>query len=154
MLLTRTSPRERRALQICILLAAAPAVVSGAWEALQGLGETSAWAGNHQRYLGGLLLAIGLSFWSTVPSIEDKTTRLRLLVLLVFIGGLCRLIGLTLGDPPTPGIVAALIMELAVAPLLCLWQARVAGVYNPVQALTERGGIPWPPRWRSSASAD
>ena len=131
MLLTSSAPRKRLALQICILLAAAPAVVSGGWEVLQGLGETSAWAGNHQRYLGGLLLAIGLGFWSTVPHVEDKTPRLRLLVSVVFIGGLCRLAGLALGDPPTSGIVAALIMELAVAPLLCLWQARVAGIHNP-----------------------
>ena len=154
MLLTQASAQERLALQICISLAAAPAVAGGLWDVLHGLGEASAWVANHQRYLAGLLLAIGLGFWSTVPSIENKTARLQVLVSLVFIGGLCRLLGLVLGDTPTPLIAGALVLELVVAPLLCLWQARVAGVYNPVQALTERGGNPWPPRWRSSASAD
>ena len=154
MLLTKISHRERLTLQICISIAATPAVVGGSWDVLLGLGEVSGWASNHQRYLGGLLLAIGLGFCSTVPNIEGKTSRLRLLASLVFLGGLCRLLGLGLGDPPSSSILAALVMELVVAPLLCLWQARVAGVYTPLQALAERGGSPWPPRWQSSANAD
>jgi hypothetical protein len=30
---------------------------------------------SHLRYLSGLLLGIGLCFWSTVPRIEAKTAR-------------------------------------------------------------------------------
>ncbi|MFI5001110.1 MAG: DUF4345 domain-containing protein [Reyranellales bacterium] len=154
MLLTRTSSRERLALQICVSLAAAVPVTAGLWDVAHGHAGADPWAVNHHRYLSGLLLAIGLGFWSAVPHIENKMQRLRLLTLLVFAGGLSRLLGLALGDPPTPFIVAALAMELLVAPLLCLWQGRVAGVYNPVSFIGQRGESPWPPRWQSSASAD
>ena len=35
-------------------------------------------------------------FWSTIPGIESKAGRFRLLTLIVFVGGLGRLIGLLL----------------------------------------------------------
>ena len=83
------------------------------------------WDDNHHRYLSGLLLAIGLGYWSAVPMIEKMATRLRLLTALVAIGGLARLSGLVLGDMPTLPVASALAMELLAAPLLCLWQARI-----------------------------
>jgi hypothetical protein len=81
---------------------------------------------SHFRYLSGLLLAIGLLFWSTVPGIEDKTNRFRILTLIVFVGGLSRLFGLLMTGQPGLGTMGGLTMELVVTPLLCLWQARVA----------------------------
>ncbi|MEZ0170256.1 hypothetical protein [Microvirga sp. TS319] len=39
-------------------------------------------AESHFRFLSDLLLGIGLCFWSTLPPIEDKTRRFRLLTLL------------------------------------------------------------------------
>jgi hypothetical protein len=48
---------------------------------------------HHERYLSGLLLAVGFAFWSTLSDIEHKTGQFRLLTGLVVIGGLCRLIG-------------------------------------------------------------
>ena len=45
---------------------------------------------SHFRYLSGLLLGIGLAFWSTIRSIERNAARFRLLTLIVFIGGLAR----------------------------------------------------------------
>jgi hypothetical protein len=83
------------------------------------------WADNHHRYLSGLLLAIGLGYWSTLSRIETMGPRLRLLTSLVVIGGGARLVGLALGDAATAEVWAALAMELVVAPLLCLWQMRV-----------------------------
>lgn len=86
---------------------------------------------NHHRYLSGLLLAIGLGYWSTVPRIERMGTRLRLLTALVVIGGGARLAGLALGDVLTAEIGMALTMELGVPPLLCLWQTRVMATESP-----------------------
>ncbi len=81
---------------------------------------------SHVRYLSGLLLAIGLGFWSTIPSIERRSARFRLLTALVVAGGLGRLLGVLVdGVPPAP-MLGGLAMELAVTPLLCVWQARVA----------------------------
>ncbi len=81
---------------------------------------------SHFRYLSGLLLAVGIGFWSTIPSIERRSARFRLLTALVVAGGLGRLLGVLLdGLPPAP-MLGGLGMELVVTPLLCAWQARIA----------------------------
>jgi len=81
---------------------------------------------SHLRYLSGLLLAVGLGFWSTIPRIETRTARFRLLTAIVVAGGLGRLYGLLVeGLPPAP-MLFGLAMELGVTPLLCWWQGRVA----------------------------
>jgi hypothetical protein len=86
-------------------------------------------AESHFRFLSGLLLGIGLCFWSTLPAIEAKTNRFRLLTLLIVIGGLGRLVGLGLTGLPSLFMIGGLIMELIVTPVLCLWQTRVANRY-------------------------
>jgi len=121
---------ERRALQIAILLAGCVPVLAGGAGVWHGAAAFGPWPGasadSHVRYLSGLLLAIGLIYWGLVPSIERRGDAVRLLTLIVFVGGLARLAGvLFVGDPGA--MRWALIMELGVAPLLCLWQARIAG---------------------------
>jgi hypothetical protein len=74
---------------------------------------------SHLRYLSGLLLAIGLGFWSTIPRIEQQTARFRLLTAIVLYGVTAE------GLPPAP-MLFGLAMELGVTPLLCWWQGRVA----------------------------
>jgi hypothetical protein len=117
---------HRNALRVCVALAAVVPVAGGLLGAVQSLGGESAWSADHYRYLSGLLLAIGLGFWSTVPQIERHAQRFRLLTGLVVIGGLCRLLGVVLGDPLTPAVAAALALELLATPLLCLWQAQIS----------------------------
>ncbi|RVT92282.1 DUF4345 domain-containing protein [Rhodovarius crocodyli] len=92
-----------------------------------GLDVGGADAGSHFRYLSGLLLAIGLGFWSCIPGIERRGRRFALLTGLVVLGGLARLGGLAADGVPSAPMAAALVMELAVTPLLCLWQRRLAG---------------------------
>jgi len=48
---------------------------------------------------------------------------------IVFIGGLARLLGLMLTGVPSLTMLGGLAMELVVTPLLCLWQTRVANRY-------------------------
>jgi len=120
---------ERRALQGVILLAACVPVFAGLAGAVLGAAAFGGWPGrgadSHVRYLSGLLLAIGLLYWSFVPAIERRTGVIRLLTAIVVCGGLARLAGVFIaGDPGN--MRWALIMELFVAPALCLWQARVA----------------------------
>jgi hypothetical protein len=94
-------------------------------------------AESHFRYLSGLNLGIGLLFWSTVPGIEDKTGRFRLLTLLIVIGGLSRLAGLILTGLPSLLMLAGLVVELLAATILCLWQMRVANRYAEEEGVAD-----------------
>ena len=133
--------RERKLLQQAIAIVATIPVAAGLYGVLFGQALTgdavSISAESHFRYLSGLLLGIGLCFWSTLPSIEIRTGRFRLLTLLVVIGGLGRLIGLGLTGLPSFFMIGGLFVELIVAPLLCLWQTRVANRYAEEYGVAE-----------------
>jgi hypothetical protein len=82
---------------------------------------------SHARYLCGLLLGIGLAFWSMVPAIERHGARFRLLAAIVVLGGLGRFASLAVaGEPLAPMLLGGLARELVVTPLLAVWQARLA----------------------------
>jgi hypothetical protein len=125
---------ERRLLQLAValgcvvpLLAGGSGMIEGP-AFLRGVGsDVPADLDSHFRYLSGLLFAIGIAFATCIPGIERKTARFRLLALLVFMGGLGRLLGLVSSGVPGTGHVFGLAMELGTVPLLVLWQARVAG---------------------------
>ena len=122
---------ERRLLQAAVAVAACVPVFGGLAGALMGAPMFEASAADatsldsHLRYLSGLLLGIGLTFWSLVPKIERAGAAFRLLTLLVVAGGLARLTGLVFTGRPSAVMLFALVMELVVTPLLCLWQARL-----------------------------
>jgi Domain of unknown function (DUF4345) len=81
---------------------------------------------SHFRYLSGLLFAIGLAFWATIPDIEHRGKFFRLLTAIVFIGGLSRLWSLGAVGIPDGRMIFGLIMELVVTPALAFWQYWVA----------------------------
>ena len=128
---------ERRLLQLAVALGCVVPLLAGGAGILHGPGMLREVGGrapadldSHFRYLSGLLLAVGLAFASCIPGIERKTARFRLLALLVFIGGLGRLVSyLAIGTPGT-GHVFGLGMELVAVPLLVLWQARVGAAWT------------------------
>jgi hypothetical protein len=95
-------------------------VVLGA--AMTGDGAASADLDSHVRYLSGLLLAIGLVYWSCIPRIEAQRGRFLLLTLTVVAGGLGRLYGVVAHGQPGLPMLLALVMELGITPALCLWQ--------------------------------
>jgi len=122
---------ERRLLQGVIAVAGLVPVGAGlagvfVGPAFLGVGDPPLDLSSHLAYLSGLLLAIGLGFWSCVPRIEERTARVRLLTLMVVTGGLCRLASLVLAGAPSAGHLFGLVMELGVTPAVALWQARVA----------------------------
>ena len=133
--------RERKLLQQTVAILATIPVAAGLYGVLFGQALTgevvSISAESHFRFLSGLLLGIGLCFWSTLPGIEEKTNRFRLLTLLVVIGGLGRLIGLVLTGLPSFFMVGGLVLELIVTPVLCLWQTRVANRYAEEYGVAE-----------------
>jgi len=126
------SGTEKRLLQVAIAvfsLVPIGAGLAGAWFGPEGAGAPVS-LDSHFRYLSGLLLGVGLAFWSTIPSVERHTGRVRLLTLIVVIGGLARLWSLaTVGIPSLP-MLGGLTMELIVTPLVCLWQSRVAKAFH------------------------
>lgn len=131
---------ERRLLQVAVALggivpfgAGLAGVLLGAGMVPDGLAAGIS-LDSHVRYLSGLLFAIGLAFWATIPRIEAYTPRFRLLTFIVFVGGLARLFGLARGVP-SGGMLFGLGMELVVTPLLCLWQGRVARRMAPASRL-------------------
>ncbi len=124
-----------RALQIAVALGGLVPVSAGLAGVVLGPGLAGADGAaidldSHFRYLSGLLLGIGLAFWSTIPEIERKGTIFRLLTAIVFIGGLARLLGAFMHGLPGYPMMFGLGMELVVTPLLCLWQARLAPLRN------------------------
>ena len=118
---------ERRLLQAAVAVAACVPIGGGLAGVVRGAPADAAAFDSHYRYLSGLLLAIGLTFWSLIPRIEANGRTFRVLTAIVVTGGLARLWALVQrGDPGVMGL--ALVMELIVTPALCLWQARQARV--------------------------
>ncbi len=119
------------ALQVVIAVLALVPIGAGLAGVLSGLGflgdgAAPMAADSHVRYLSGLLLAVGLLFWSTIPRIEHQARRVRLLTFIVFVGGLGRLFGVLTVGLPDPAMLFGLGMELVVTPLICLWQSSIA----------------------------
>jgi hypothetical protein len=133
--------RSRRLLQQAVAVAALVPVGAGLFGVLFGTAMTgdltSVSADSHFRYLSGLLLGVGLCFWSCIPNIEEKTTFFRFLTLIVVIGGLSRLLGLWLTGVPSLAMLGGMFMELIVTPVLCLWQTRVANRYAELEGVAD-----------------
>lgn len=122
---------EIKVLQVVVAVLALVPIVAGLAGAVFGIGvfgpavSLGPDADSTGRYLSGLLLAIGLAFWSTVPAIEAQGVRFRLLTLLVFTGGMARLIGVLLVGLASPVMLFGLVMELFVTPGLAFWRERL-----------------------------
>ena len=122
---------ERRLLQLAVALGCLVPIVAGAAGILLGprlLGPGAVGSGDldsHFRYLSGLLLAIGIGYATTIPRIESRGTRFQWLTFCVVVGGAGRLVSLVTIGHPSSTTLAALAMELIVAPALALWRHRI-----------------------------
>lgn len=111
-------------LQAAVLIAGCVPVAAGLAGALGGIAVFGTSSASHVRYLSGLLLGIGLTFWAFVPTIERRGAVFRALALIVVVGGLARLGGV-IETGLSAKIAFPLAMELGVTPLLALWRERV-----------------------------
>lgn len=132
--------RERTLLQGVVAVACLVPILTGIDGVLRGAamlraGPVPADLDSHFRYLSGIFLMLGLAFASTIPAIESRGPRFRLLGAMVVTGGLARLLSWATVGEPSVAHQLGLVMELGVVPLLMLWQARVA-------ARAGSGGIP------------
>lgn len=77
------------------------------------------------RFFGGLWLVLGLAIYWLIPRIEKETSLFRTLWLMIFVGGIGRLISmLFLGLPPLP-FIGFTVLEIVGAPVFIAWQARL-----------------------------
>jgi hypothetical protein len=123
---------ERKLLQIALALAGL--VVGGFGLAGVFFGATfTEFSGNvtmdsYIRFLKGMLLAIGLIYWSSIPQVERHSERISLVTFIVVVGAVPRLMAVIGHGVPTIGIMVGLAGELIAAPLLWVWQRRVANL--------------------------
>jgi hypothetical protein len=121
---------QRRLLQFVVAIAGLVPVGAGMAGAVAGprfYGLTGDLAAiSHGRYLSGLLLGIGLAFWTCIPTIETRGARFSVLAAIVFLGGCARLLGAIADDDlSNTQIVLALTMETIVTPGIWFWRRHV-----------------------------
>jgi hypothetical protein len=124
---------EKRLLQIAVAVAGLVPVAAGALGSLRPelLIAGPPHALTHGAYLSGLLLGLGLAFWSLVPTIERQGRVFGLLTGLVVLGGLARAFTAARLGAWNLSVVLPLVMELGVTPALWLWQRRVSSLLRP-----------------------
>lgn len=126
---------EKRVLQAVVAVACLVPLSAGSNGVLRGAewlnhAPVAVDLDSHFRYISGIFLGVGVAFVSCIPTIEDKGARLRMLVAFVVLGGLARLLSLAQVGVPDLGMRFGLVMELAVTPLLALWQWRFGQRYR------------------------
>jgi hypothetical protein len=122
---------ERMLLQIAFALAGLVLIVFG----LAGVFFGASFAdlsGNVEmdsyfRFLKGMLLGIGLIYWSSIPDIARHGERISVVTFILVLGAVPRLIAVIAHGVPTIGILVGLAGELIFAPLLWLWHQHVTG---------------------------
>jgi len=76
------------------------------------------------RYFSGVWLGLGIIVFWIIPNIERHTFMLRSICLMIFLGGVGRLISLFLIGNPSSLFVVFTILEL-VFPLFSIWQYQI-----------------------------
>ena len=93
-------------------------------EALAG-GPVSAALDSQFRYLSVFYLALTFLIWWMLPNIERHKVPVRILIGVIFLGGLARAYSLMQLGHPGPDLFAGMIIELALI-IVIPWQALVA----------------------------
>src|SRR3954451_18990459 len=78
------------------------------------------------RFYKGMLLAIGLIYWSCIPEIERRGERISLVTLILVCGAASRLMAVIGHGVANVGILLSLMTGLILVPLLWLWQRHIA----------------------------
>ena len=121
---------ERKLLQIAVAVAGLAGVMLGVAGVLFGTMHADLSADvvldSYVRFGKGVLLAIGLIYWSCLPQIERRGDRITLVTFILVLGTVSRLVSVIGHGVPTLGIVLNLVAGLILVPLLWGWQRHVA----------------------------
>lgn len=80
---------------------------------------------NHVRFLGGLFGAMGIFLVFATTNLTRYQSRLQLVFIFIFIGGVARFTSLRPDIVFSPDIIASAITELVLMPILYVWLPRV-----------------------------
>lgn len=80
---------------------------------------------SNMRFLGGVWLGLGLSVWWLVPRIATETALFRAAWLMIFLGGVGRLVSLLAVGTPMLPFVGFTVLEIVGAPLFVWWQSKL-----------------------------
>lgn len=125
---------NRRNLQIATALLALVPILTGLI-GLTGLSDPlyaalslprDATLDSNLRFYSGVWLGVGCAAAWTVPRIERETTLYRALWLMIFLGGVGRMLSLAIAGMPLAPFVGFTALEIVGAPFFVWWQRRVA----------------------------
>ncbi|WDD91079.1 DUF4345 domain-containing protein [Burkholderia sp. FERM BP-3421] len=127
---------SKRALQVATAILAAVPTITGVLGMLgvndplyASLGvqvPADATLDSNLRFYAGVWLGLGLAAFSVIPSIERQGALFRTLWIMIFIGGIGRLISLAALGAPFPPFIGFTALEILGAPLFIAWQRKVA----------------------------
>lgn len=132
------SATSRRCLQIATALLALVPVLTGLVGLLglddplyaamtwQREGRAAATLDSNLRFFSGVWLGLGLTALWLVPRVERETTLFRAVWLMIFLGGIGRLLSIALAGMPLAPFVGFTALEIIGAPYFVWWQRRVA----------------------------
>jgi hypothetical protein len=121
---------ERKLLQIAVAVAGLIGVGFGLAGVVFGIAFTDIFddgaIDSSVRFYKGMLLAIGLIYWSCIPDIERRGERMSLVTFILVCGAASRLMVVIGHGVANLGMLLSLVAGLILVPLLWLWQRHVA----------------------------
>jgi hypothetical protein len=120
---------ERRLLQIALGIIGVVAITFGLTGVLFGTSLSGVRLGvtmeGYVRFIKGVLIAVGLIYWSAIPQIEKRSERISTVTFILMFGAAARLMAVIGHGFPTVGLVISLIGELVIVPLIWLWHRHL-----------------------------
>ncbi|HEX4245436.1 MAG TPA: DUF4345 domain-containing protein [Acidimicrobiales bacterium] len=131
-------PGGRRAFQVTLGLLAGIPFATGLMGMLVGprtlpgdSSEVMSTLDSEYRFVNAFWFSTAPILWSTLPRVEKESTKLRLIMGIVFAGGLARLISWRRTGRPHPVFLGAIAIELVGMPVMAVWQSRLAAPVRP-----------------------
>ena len=121
---------QRKFLQISVAIAGLIGVGFGLAGVVFGIAFTDMFddgtVDSSVRFYKGMLLAIGVIYWSCIPQIEQRGERMSLVTFILVCGAASRLMAVIGHGVANLGVLLSLTAGLILVPLLWLWQRHVA----------------------------